>query len=63
VEKLELSFQDMLKKYDQEGKGPAKYSEFYKSADRIFEQARKAAKLEINAAEEKGKLISFFQGT
>jgi len=55
TEGLETRWQQFLRDYEKENKGPAKYHEFFKAADMLLEAARKVTQLEVSNAEEKGQ--------
>ena len=60
TEGLETRWQQFLRAYEKESKGPAKYSEFFKAADMLLEAARKVTQLEVASAEEKCQCFSSF---
>ena len=60
TEGLETRWQQFLRAYEKESKGPAKYSEFFKAADVLLEAARKVTQLEVASAEEKCQFFPCF---
>jgi len=54
-DQLENGWQNLLKSYEKDAKGPAKYREFFKAADQLLDPARKVTEAEIALSEDKAQ--------